>query len=62
VGTLKERLNKLEADFANRPCRQAREGVEVKLLTQDHETCVLAWSRDRVAKERPFADAGCAVF
>jgi hypothetical protein len=52
VGTPKGRLNKLEADLANRPWQQAREGVEVKLLTQEHETYVLARSRDRVAKER----------
>ena len=52
VGTPKGRLNKLEADLATRPWQQAREGVEVKLLTQDQETYVLARSRDRVAKER----------
>ena len=52
VGTPKGRRNKLEADLANRPWQQAREGVEVKLLTQEHETYVLARSRDRVAKER----------
>ena len=52
VGTPKGRLNKLEADLANRPWQQAREGVEVKMLTQEHETYVLARSRDRVAKER----------
>jgi hypothetical protein len=40
VGTPKSRLNKLEADLANRPWQQAREGVEVKLLTQEHETYV----------------------
>lgn len=52
VGTPKGRLTKLEADLATRPWQQAREGVEVKLLTQDQETYVLARSRDRVAKER----------
>jgi transposase len=52
VGTPKARLTKLEADLATRPWQQAREGVEVKLLTQDQETYVLARSRDRVAKER----------
>ena len=52
VGTPKGRLARLEADLADRPWQQAREGVEVKLLTQDQETYVLARSRDRVAKER----------
>ena len=52
VGTPKGRLNRLEADLANRPWQQAREGVEVKLLTQERETHVRARSRDRIAKER----------
>lgn len=52
VGTPKGRLNKLEADLTGKPWQQVRAGVEVKMLTQDKETYVLARSRDRVAKER----------
>lgn len=52
VGTPKGRLNKLETELALQPWQQAREGVEVKLLTHEQETYVLARSRDRVSKER----------
>lgn len=52
VGTPKGRLNALEADLSALPWQQAREGVSVKLLTQDQETYVQARSQDRVAKER----------
>ncbi len=52
VGTPKGRLSKLEKDLLALPWQQAREGVDVKLLSQDKECYVLARSRDRVNKER----------
>jgi len=52
VGTPKGRLSKLEKDLLDKPWRQARAGVDVKLLAQEGELYVLARSRDRVAKER----------
>ena len=52
VGTPKGRLSKLEARLLEQPWRQAREGVQVKLLPNDGETYVLAHSRDRAGKER----------
>jgi transposase len=52
VGTPKGRLTKLEKDLVTKPWRQARPGVQVKLLPQDGELYVFAQSRDRVAKER----------
>ena len=52
VGTPKGRLSQLEDRLKELPWRQAREGVEVKLLTQGGEVYVLAQSRDRIHKER----------
>ena len=52
VGTPKGRLGKLEKRLLEQPWRQAREGVDVKLLPEDGETYVLARSRDRAGKER----------
>ena len=52
VGTPKGRLSQLEDRLKELPWRQAREGVEVKLLTQSGEVYVLAQSRDRIHKER----------
>jgi transposase len=52
VGTPKGRLTKLEKDLVTKPWRQARPGVQVKLLPLDGELYVFAQSRDRVAKER----------
>lgn len=52
VGTPKGRLNRLEGDLVKLPWRQARAGVDVKLLAEGGETYVLARSRDRVGKER----------
>lgn len=52
VGTPKGRLTQLEGRLAELPWHQAREGVEVKLLTQSGEVYVLAQSQDRVNKER----------
>jgi hypothetical protein len=52
VGTPKGRLNKLEAQLTALPWQQAREGVEVKLLSAAGEVYVFAQSRDRVLKER----------
>lgn len=52
VGTPKGRLSKLEGRLLAQPWRQAREGVDVKLLPEDGETYVLARSRDRAGKER----------
>jgi transposase len=52
VGTPKGRLSRLEAQLAELPWQQAREGVEVKLLTQEKETYIFAQSLDRLHKER----------
>jgi transposase len=52
VGTPKGRLTKLEKDLVDKPWREAREGVQVKLLPTDGELYVFAESKDRVAKER----------
>jgi Transposase DDE domain len=52
VGVPKARLSRLERDLVGRPWRQARPGVEVKLLPRDGELSVFAQSLDRVAKER----------
>jgi hypothetical protein len=52
VGTPKGRLTKMEARLLTQPWRQVREGVNVKLLSDNGETYVLAHSRDRAGKER----------
>jgi transposase len=52
VGTPKGRLSKLEERLRQLPWKEAREGVEVKLVTQAGEVYVLAKSEDRVNKER----------
>jgi len=52
VGVPKGRLGRLERDLVGRPWREARPGVEVKLLPRDGELYVFAQSLDRVAKER----------
>ena len=52
VGTPKGRLSRYEEALTERPWHKVREGVEVKLLPQDHEVYVLAKSRDRIHKER----------
>jgi len=52
VGVPKRRLSRLERDLVDKPWREARPGVEVKLLAQDGELYVFAQSLDRVAKER----------
>ena len=52
VGTPKGRLSRLEQQLLDKPWREARPGVQVKLLPQDGELYVFAQSVDRVAKER----------
>jgi len=52
VGTPKGRLTRLEKHLVDKPWREAREGVQVKLLAEDDELYVFAQSDDRVAKER----------
>jgi Transposase DDE domain len=52
VGTPKGRLSRLEKDLLAKPWQQAREGVQVKLLSVDNELYVFAESVDRVSKER----------
>jgi len=52
VGTPKGRLTALERALAEKPWKQARPEVRVKLLAQDRELYVFAESRDRIAKER----------
>jgi predicted DNA-binding ribbon-helix-helix protein len=52
VGTPKGRLSRYEADLVERPWREVRPQVRVKLLEQQGETYVLAESRDRTSKER----------
>ena len=53
VGTPKGRLTRLEKHLIAQPWRQARPGVQVKLLAQEGELYVLAQSGDRVAKSLP---------
>ena len=52
VGTPKGRLSRLESKLTELPWKDVREGIEVKLLTEEQEVYVLARSRDRVSKER----------
>lgn len=52
VGTPKGRLGKLESQLLGLPWHEVREGVDVKLLSQEQELYVLAKSRARIAKER----------
>jgi transposase len=52
VGTPRGRLSQYEQKLAGLPWQVAREGVSVKLLTEDQELHVLAESKDRVQKER----------
>jgi transposase len=52
VGTPKGRLSRSEKALMERPWHKIREGVEVKLLSQENEVYVLAQSRDRIHKER----------
>lgn len=52
VGTPKGRLSKLEERLRQLPWKEAREGVEVKLVAEAGEVYVLAKSQDRVNKER----------
>ena len=52
VGTPKGRLSRLEKHLVAKPWREARQGVQVKLLAEDGELYVFAQSDDRVAKER----------
>jgi len=52
VGTPKGRLTALERALIEKPWKQARPEVRVKLLAQDGELYVFAESRDRIAKER----------
>jgi len=48
----KGRLSKLEKAFLDPPWTAVREQVAVKLLGEDHETCVSALSSGRRDKER----------
>lgn len=52
VGTPKGRLTKYETRLLEEPWQHARERVDVKLLSEEDETYVLARSADRVHKER----------
>jgi transposase len=52
VGTPKGRLSRLEERLRQLPWKEAREGVEVKLVADGGEVYVLAKSKDRVNKER----------
>jgi transposase len=52
VGTPRGRLSQYEQRLAGLPWQVAREGVKVKLLSEDQEWYVLAESHDRVNKER----------
>lgn len=51
VGTPRRQLRKLEQDLVERPWEHVHEGVDVKLLEQEHELYVLARSADRRQKE-----------
>ena len=52
VGTPKGRLTKLEKSFIGKPWAEARESVQVKLLSQGEELYILAQSNGRRHKER----------
>jgi len=52
VGTPKGRLSRYETALLEQPWQAVRDGVQVKLLSQEGELYVLAESRDRVSKER----------
>jgi transposase len=52
VGTPKGRLKQYEQDLLEQPWQAVREGVQVKLLSDEGELYVLAESKDRVNKER----------
>ncbi len=52
VGIPKGRLSKLEEPLVGLPWREARPGVEVKLLAEDDDLYVFAQSRARIDKER----------
>ena len=52
VGTPRGRLSQYEQKLLELPWQIVREGVSVKLLSEDSELYVLAQSRDRVHKER----------
>ena len=52
VGTPKGRLNKLEQSFLSQPWARVREGVDVKRLSVEEDTYVLAQSAARIDKER----------
>jgi hypothetical protein len=52
VGTPKWRLSHYEKQLLEQPWQAVREGVQVKLLSQEGELYVLAESKDRVNKER----------
>jgi transposase len=52
VGTPKGRLSKLEKSFLQKPWKQVRSEVKVKLLSEDGELYILARSDGRVNKER----------
>ena len=52
VGTPKGRLTKLEKDLLLKPWQQVREGVQVKRLSVEQDTYVLAQSNARIDKER----------
>jgi transposase len=52
VGTPKGRLTRYEKGLLELPWQKVREGVQVKLLSQQDELYVLTESRERVSKER----------
>jgi transposase len=52
VGTPKGRLSRYEEQLLEQPWQNVREGVQVKLLSDEGELYVLAESKDRVGKER----------
>jgi len=52
VGTPRGGLSKFEERLRELPWKEAREGVEVKLVAEAGEVYVLARSKDRVNKER----------
>ena len=52
VGTPKGRLTRYEKALTDLPWHKVRDGVDVKLLREDHEVYVLAQSQDRIHKER----------
>lgn len=52
AGTPKGRLTRYEKELTGKSWHTVRDGVDMKFIPQDNETCILVQSRDRIHKER----------